>query len=167
MSDLFKDLIDEAVRDRDVALLTHLIRRADTLRPEIREHLAAVIEGLLTKKIKFPNRKPKQDLEEKRLAIAVRVREVKKTKGWKLRSVVDSVAKEMRCSPRTVWSAWDEFGSALDATEVLSERYDIAALVEAVMTAGRAGAKLSDEQMKALNNLAQESLDIQQARRRK
>jgi hypothetical protein len=73
----------------------------------------------------------------------------------------------MRCSPRTVWSAWDEFGSALVATEVLSERYDIDALVEAVMTAGRAGAKLSDEQMKALNNLAQESLDIQQARRRK
>ena len=165
--DGFKDWIDGAVRDRNIAGLTDLIRTADTLRPETREHLAAVIEGLLTKKIKFPNRKPKQDLEEKRGAIAERVWEVKKTKGWKLRSVVDSVAKEMRCSPRTVWAAWDEFGSVLVATEVLRERYDIDALVEAVMTAPLAGAKLSDEQMKTLDDVVQESLDIHRARRRR
>ena len=85
----YRDGIDEAVKTHDVALLAHLIRTPNNLTPEAREHLAAVIEGLLAKKIKFPNRKPKQDLEEKRQAIAGRVWEVKKTEGWKLRSVVD------------------------------------------------------------------------------
>ena len=111
MSDLFKDWIDKAVRDRDVAWLTDLIRRADTLRPEIREHLAAVMEGLLTKKIKFPNRKPKQDLEEKRQAIAERVWEVKKTKGWKLRSVV--IPSPRRCGALRGLSGRHGMNSAL------------------------------------------------------
>ena len=109
MTNLFKDSIDKAVRDRDVAWLTDLIRRADTLGPETREHLAAVIGGLLAKTIKFPNRKPKQDLEEKRKAHRLAsVGSKKIQKGGSLASVVDSVAKEMRCSPRTVWSAWNK-----------------------------------------------------------
>jgi hypothetical protein len=166
MTNLFNDAIDKAVRERNVAFLTDLIRR-NSLAPEIREHLAAVIEGLLTKKIKFPNRKPKQDSEEKHQVLAERVWEVKKTTGWKLRSVVDSVAKERRCSPKTVWSAWAVFGPALEAGEVLREKYDTDALVEAVMRVGPEGAKLSEEQMKALENLIQESLAIQQARRRR
>src|SRR5262245_42232242 len=117
----YKDGVDQALRERDIDLLVHFIRRPPA-EQEARDYLAQVIEGLLTKKIGFPNRKPKQDLEGKRQALAERVWEIKKEKGWKLRSVVDSVANEMRCSPRTVWSAWRVFVSRESATNSLPSK---------------------------------------------
>jgi hypothetical protein len=163
----YRDGIDQAIRTHDVALLAELIRTANTLTPEARDHLAAVIEGLLTKKIKFPNRKPKQDLEEKRQAIAEHVWRVKKTSGWKLRSVVDSVATEKKCSPQTVWAAWGIYGPALVGTELLRAKYDLDSLVDGLMAAGRAGKKLSDEEMKALNEVLQEGSALQHDFRRR
>jgi len=165
MNNLFNDAIDDAVRNRNIEFLIDLIRR-DNLRPEIREHLATVIEGLLTKKISFPNRKPKQDLEEKRQAIARRVLEVKKTKRWKLRSVVDFVAKEKRLSPKTVWTAWGYWGPALVAGELLREKYDLDRLFNAIKVTGQEWKKLSDEDAKILNGVVQESMAIKDNLRR-
>ena len=162
---LFKEAIDRAIAERDVELLGGLIRK--TLQyQEFRDYLADMIEALLTKKIKFPNRKPKQDLEERRQALAARVWEVKKEKNWKLRAVVDFVAEEMRCSSSSVWAAWGEFGPALVASDLLRERYDIDAIADNLMTAAREDRKLSDEEMHILNNLQQESTEIQDGLRR-
>jgi hypothetical protein len=148
---LFKEAIDKAVAERDVELLGGLIRKPPQYE-QVRDYLADIIEDLLNKRISFPNRKPKQDLEEKRQALAGRVWEVKKEKNWKLRAVVDFVAEEMRSSSSTVWAAWGEFGPVLVATDLLRERYDLDAIIDDFMTAAREGRKLSDEEMRVLNN---------------
>ncbi len=103
--ELFKEAIDRAVRERNIELLGGLIREPPGYQ-KVRAYLAHTIEALLTKRISFPNRKPKQNLEEQALAFAERVFRAKKEKGWKMRSVVDFVAKKSRCSPSTVWAAW-------------------------------------------------------------
>ena len=162
---LFKEAIDKAVAERDVELLGGLIRKPPQYE-EVRDYLADIIEALLSKRISFPNRKPKQDLEEKRQALAGRVWEVKKEKNWKLRAVVDLVAEEMRCSSSTVWAAWGEFGPVLVATDLLRERYDLDAIIDDFMTAAREGRKLSDEEMRVLNNFLRESSEIQDGLRR-
>jgi hypothetical protein len=156
---LFKEAIDKAVAERDVELLGGLIRKPPQYE-EVRDYLANIIEALLSKRISFPNRKPKQDLEEKRQALAGRVWEVKKEKNWKLRAVVDFVAEEMPCSSSTVWAAWREFGPVLVATDLLRERYDLDAIIDDFMTAAREGRKLGDEEMNVLNDLVQESSEI-------
>ncbi len=129
--------------------------------------MASVIGGLLSGETSFPNRKPKQDLETKRQAIAERVWEVKKTTGWKLRSVVADVAKEMRCSVGTIWSAWGEFGDTLARGEALSEKYDLDALVAAMKAAGSQFGKLPDEYVKMLENIQRDCLDMQKPDRSK
>jgi hypothetical protein len=106
-------------------------------------------------------------LETKRQAIAERVWEVKKTTGWKLRSVVADVAKEMRCSVGTIWSAWGEFGDTLARGEALSEKYDLDALVAAMKAAGSQFGKLPDEYVKMLENIQRDCLDMQKPDRSK
>ena len=73
------------------------------------------------------------------------------------------VAKEMLCSPSSVWAAWRDFGPVLLATDFLRERYDIDALSDSLMTAARDGRKFSDEEMsrRFFERLAQEILEIQ------
>ena len=129
--EVYKEGIDQAVRERNIELLVGLLSKPH-LPQEIRDYLANVVEDLLSNKKSFPNRKPKQDLEEKRRALAARVREVEKEKGWKRRSVVDFVTKEMRCSKSTVWGAWREYGPVLIATEIFRERYDLDAVLDAM-----------------------------------
>jgi hypothetical protein len=163
---LYKQAIDKAVTERDIEFLVRLIRKPPRYQ-EVRDHLANVIEGLLSKRKSFPNRKPKQDSEEKRQHLAARALEVKKEKGWKLRAVVDFVAEEMRCSPSSVWAAWRDFGPVLLATDRLRERYDIDAIAETIMTAAREGRKASDEEMNILNSFAQESREIQDGLRQR
>ena len=171
----YKEAIDEAVTERNIELLVGLISKPQ-LPQETRDYLAGVIEDLLSKRKSFPNRKPKQDLEEKCCQVAARVLAVKKEKGWKLRAVVDLVAEEMRCSPSSVWAAWRDFGPALLAGDHFRHRPDIAALVDTIMTAGREGKKLSeakvgfgkklsDEQMNMVNRLPQEILEFQDGQR--
>ena len=170
----YKEAIDEAVTERNIELLVGLISKPQ-LPQEARDYLAAVIEALLSKRKNFPNCKPKQDLEEKRGPLAERVWEVKKEKGWKLRAVIDFVAEEMRCSPSSVWTAWGDFGPALLAGDHFRHRYDIAALVDTIRTAGREGSnlgdaevsfgKLSDAEVSFYNSLCQEILEFQDGRR--
>jgi hypothetical protein len=52
-----KGFIDDALGQRDIVALTNLICDQD-LPPEVRQHLADTIHGLLTKKIKWPRRRP-------------------------------------------------------------------------------------------------------------
>jgi hypothetical protein len=164
---VYKEGIDQAVIERNIELLVGLISKP-RLPQETRDYLANVIEGLLSKRISFPNRKPKQDLEEKRLELVARALEVKKEKGWKLRAVIDFVAEEMRCAPSTAWAAWRDFGPALVAADHLRERYDIDALAHTIMTAAREGRRrLSDEELSSLTSFTQESLEVQDRLRRK
>jgi hypothetical protein len=158
----YREVIDKAVAERNTELLGRLIRKPPQYQ-EVRDYLADIIEALLSKRISFPNRKPKQDLEEERQNLAARVWEVKNEQGWKLRSVIDFVAKERRRSPSTVWAAWGQFGSVLVATEILRERYDVDAIANTIMTGGR---KLGDEEMDVLNNFVRDSLEIQRDLRR-
>jgi hypothetical protein len=88
-------------------------------------------------------------------------------KDWKLRAVVDFVAKEKRCSPSTVWSAWGQYGPSIVATEILSEQYDLDALVDNLMKAAREGRKkLTDEEMTALKNVFEVGSGLQRGLRR-
>jgi hypothetical protein len=161
----WKEAISTAIEQRNIELLGGLIRKP--LPQEIRDHLADVIEGLLSKQISFPNRKPKQDLEDTRCELACRVRDVKKEKDWKLRAVVDFVAKEKRCSPSTVWSAWGQYGPSIVATEILREQYDLDALADNLMKAAREGRKkLTDEEMTALKNVFEVGSELQRGLRR-
>jgi len=125
----WKEFIAEAVAQHNIEWLGDMIRKPPACQ-ERRNHLADVIEGLLSKRISFPNRKPKQDLEERDVALAGRVREIQKEKKWKLRSIVDFVAKERRCSASTVWAAWRDHGPAIITGEIMRERYGREKLLE-------------------------------------
>ena len=57
---LTEESIEGAVRERDVEWLVRLIREGDNLTPELRQYLASVIADLLTRKRKFPRRRPKK-----------------------------------------------------------------------------------------------------------
>jgi hypothetical protein len=57
---LTEESIEGAVRERDVEWLVRLIREGDNLTPEFRQYLASVIADLLTRKRKFPRRRPKK-----------------------------------------------------------------------------------------------------------
>ena len=62
----------------------------------------------------------------------------------------------MKCSPSTVWSAWGEFGAALEAGDRLGEKYDFEALFDAIKTAARQGGQLSAEHQDVFNSILQE-----------
>jgi hypothetical protein len=164
----WRETIAEAVAQRNNELLGALIRKPPVCQ-ESRDHLADVIEGLLSKQISFPNRKPKQDLEEKQCALAARVREIQKEKEWQLRSVVDFVAKETQCSASTVWAAWGKHGPPIIAGEILRERYGLDPIHDMFVRKGRGVefGKATDEEMNLLIKLCNESLEIQKGLRRR
>ena len=53
------ELIDRALNERNFAYLADLIRKSD-LSPKVRDHLANVVLGLLTGKIKLPAHRPER-----------------------------------------------------------------------------------------------------------
>ena len=116
---LYKQAIDKAVSEHDIELLVDLIRRPPRSQ-EIRDHLANVIEGLLSKRKSFPNRKPKQDFEEKRQALAVRVWEVKKRKGMEAPSLSLILLSGKRGARRAVSG---QHGVTLDLSCLLPMRF--------------------------------------------
>jgi hypothetical protein len=99
--------------------------------------LAHTISGLLTRRIKFPKRRPpKIGLRWKRQLIAERVWETKRSKGWKkIDSAINHVAEEFKLSPSTVWKCWSDFGNPagyelklekLQYDAMITEAYDLA-----------------------------------------
>jgi len=122
--------IDHAVLERDAELLANLIITED-VNQETKEHLANVIFGLLTGKIKFPRGRPKKKFaEQEREQIAERVLETKKRKGWrKISSAIDEVAKELGLSKKTVWDCWSRFD--VIRYEIRQENYDFDAMLDA------------------------------------
>jgi hypothetical protein len=116
-----KEFIDDALGQRDIVALTNLIRDQD-LPPEVQQHLADTIHGLLTKKIKWPRRRPpKKGLYRQKQEIAERVWRTMKSNGWKkIGSAIEHIASEEKCSPRTVWECWKVFDP--DAYEYRREK---------------------------------------------
>jgi hypothetical protein len=175
----WKEFIAEAVAQHNIEWLGDMIRKPPACQ-EVRDYLADVIEGLLSKRISFPNRKPKQDLEERDVALAARVREIQKEKKWKLRSIVDFVAEEKRCSKSLVWAAWSEHGPPIITGEILLERYGREKLLEISLPreiradwgkpdsgGGAKFGKLTDEEMNLLIKLLNEARNIKKSLRRR
>lgn len=104
-----KEDIDKAVDERDVPRLVDLIR-LEGLDVETRSHLASTIEGLLTKKIRFPRRRPKGSAVWDKHEIALRVWDLLNNAGWeKTEAAVKRVSEEKGCSEGTVWKSWMAF----------------------------------------------------------
>jgi hypothetical protein len=73
------------VRERNVNLLTRLVRDGHELAPEMREYVGSVIADLLTGKRKFPRRRPKKKgLESEKQRIREKVWEALRSQGHKL-----------------------------------------------------------------------------------
>ena len=108
-----KEDIDDAVRLRHPEWLAKYITD-DQIPKEVRQHLAEIIEGLFTGRIKLPRgRVPQRDLWYQKKVIAEQVWRVKKSNGYaKIGSAIDHVAKELKCSPRKVWNCWRGFKPA-------------------------------------------------------
>ena len=101
------ELIDRALNERDFAYLADLIRKSD-LSPKVRDHLANVVLGLLTGKIKLPAHRPnKAETAEEPKQIAKMVLQVHKWhRGWeKLSAAIKQVAQRKGCSESKVWNA--------------------------------------------------------------
>jgi len=98
--------IDAALRERNFEYLADLIRHAAELKPDIREHLAAQVLGLIKRQIKLPRHPPaKQSTHKARREIALRVIEVEeRAQRKKLSQSVADVAAEFHCSIGKVWS---------------------------------------------------------------
>lgn len=99
--------IDRALRERDFNYLTDLIRQPD-LAPEVRDHLAKVVLGLLTGDIKRPAHRPtRKKTQEEAKGIAKQVLVLHRLHpGWeKLSAAVKQVAQKRECSESKVWSA--------------------------------------------------------------
>jgi hypothetical protein len=113
MADWGTKSIDTAVANRDVETLADLVR-ADYLSPEARSHLADVLKGLFTGRVKFPKRRPpKRGRFSESRRIAERVWETKKTKRYsKIENAIDDVAEQLGCSAGKVWTCWRDFDPA-------------------------------------------------------
>jgi hypothetical protein len=98
----------------------------EELPPEVRKHLADTISGLLIGSIKPPRGRPrKRGLWLERREIARRVWDTKKSKGWKkVGSAIEDVAKQLKCSPRTVYKCWAEFDPAGYELKLEKLKYD-------------------------------------------
>jgi hypothetical protein len=134
-----KEFINDALGQRDIVALTNLIRDQD-LPPEVRQHLADTIHGLLTKKIKWPRRRPpKKGLYSEKRQVAERVWNLKKARGWqKVSSAISHVAKELKLSERTVWGCWKVFDPA--GYEYLLKRVEFDFMMDAGMDERREAA---------------------------
>ena len=94
------ELIDRALNERNFAYLADLIRKSDPS-PKVRDHLATVVLGLLTGKIKLPAHRPKRaETAEEAKQIPKMVLQVHKWhRGWeKLSAAVKQVAQRKGCS---------------------------------------------------------------------
>ena len=101
------ELIDRALNERDFAYLADLIRKSDPS-PKVRDHLANVVLGFLTGRIKLPAHRPKRaETAEEPKQIAKMVLQVHKWhRGWeKLSAAVKQVAQRKGCSESKVWNA--------------------------------------------------------------
>jgi hypothetical protein len=101
------ELIDRALNERNFAYLADLIRKSDPS-PKVRDHLATVVLGLLTGKIKLPAHRPKRaETAEEAKQIPKMVLQVHKWhRGWeKLSAAVKQVAQRKGCSESKVWNA--------------------------------------------------------------
>lgn len=117
-----KDFVDSAALKRDVKCLTNLVREGD-LSPEIREHLADTLLGLLTGKIRRPShRPPKESTRESGFEIAMRVLELA-GRGWSKRgAAVKQAATEFGCGDRKVWHYLKQFNEYVLHDEFEEER---------------------------------------------
>jgi hypothetical protein len=120
-----KEDIDDAVRLRHPEWLAKYITD-DQLPKEVRQHLAEIIEGLFTGRIKLPRgRVPQRDLWYQKKVIAEQVWRVKKSNGYaKIGSAIDHVAKELKCSPRKVWNFWRGFNPIAYEEKLSDMHYD-------------------------------------------
>jgi hypothetical protein len=103
--------IDRAGHDGDSNYLADLIRKPD-LAPEVRDHLATVVFGLLTGKIKRPAHRPKsQKIEQDAKEIAKQVLVLNRWQGWEKRiAAVKHVAQKLGCGEQKVWNALRDHG---------------------------------------------------------
>jgi hypothetical protein len=106
-----KEAIDRAVSERDFAGLADLIRNIN-LSPDVRDYLAKVVLGLLTKQIKPPAHRPKKSKakwEARDIADDV-VRLHRYHAQWaKLTAAVKKVAEDRGCAESKVWSALSQY----------------------------------------------------------
>ena len=105
-----KQDIDDAFLERDIDELVQAVRDPE-IPQEVRNHLADVLAGLLSGKIKFPRGRPrKPNLISDRIKIGQQVRDTQRAKKLnKVDSAVRAVVKELRISPTTVWKSWAFF----------------------------------------------------------
>ena len=124
-----KAFINDALAARDAVALANLIGDGE-LAPEVREHLADIIVGLLTGKIKFTKRRPpKRGLHWQKQNIAEAVWNAKKRNGWKkISSAISYVAKELKLSERTVWGCWKVFDAF--RYEIRREKIELDAMLD-------------------------------------
>ena len=129
------DFIDRAQHERDFTYLTDLIRKSD-LAPEVRDHLATVVLGLLTRRIKLPAHRPKREKtkwEAKQIAIEVLI--LHRYQGWeKLSAAVMQVAQKRGCSASKVWTA---LGNNRFLAEEYLDKHELHAMLDAAYTARR------------------------------
>jgi len=124
-----KEEIDACVAGRDIAGLAYFIR-SSYLEPELRQYLAEVVSGLLTRKMSFPSRRPKGTMTLwKRRDVAERVW-IKHKRLPKISRAVAEVAKELKCSERKVWACWEK-GAYVGLFEAREEEARYEAMAEA------------------------------------
>ena len=128
--------IDRAVREGKYAYLAELIRHADELSPEVRDHLATVALGALTGKIKRPKHRPqKAETEWRAKEIAERVVSLGRYHGWDKRTAaVQQVCQEYGCGPSTVYAALRKFRVLI---ELKFEEHEYDAMLDAAYESRR------------------------------
>ena len=99
--------IDNAVARRDIARLASFIR--EELSAEVREYLAAIVEGLFTRKVHFPRGRPPKaggTIFDK-LRIAEEVWQLKHSKKWKkTTAAIKRIAEQSGKCERDIWNCW-------------------------------------------------------------
>jgi hypothetical protein len=164
--------VEQALRERDFAYLTDLIRNNAEMSPETREYLADILLGLLTGKTKFPKHRPKKKAtHDKNRAIAERVLKLG-YEGWSKRTAaVRQTAAEFHCSVTTVWNclkeerterafkeAWCEDKHLFDAMIDLAHEATMEAAAELLRKETGVDREFSDEEKARFNHACEASL---------
>ena len=133
------ELIDRALNERNFDYLADLIRKSDPS-PQVRDHLATVVLGLLTGEIKLPARRPKSaETTDEPKQIAKMVLQVHKWhRGWeRLSAAVKQVAQRKGCSESKVWNALRNHRLL---AELHLDKVEYDTMVDAAYTANREAA---------------------------
>ena len=111
------DIDKGAKAGRDLVFLERPSRQRGSAAQNARSHLAGIIRGLLTGKIKIPNHRPQQARPKRTLENRAQDFELKRN-GWsKTTAAVKQAAQEFQCKDSKVWACLREFKRTLREIE--------------------------------------------------